>query len=69
MTRAPDSAIDEPLACSACGRLLLADPDDDPVGRRGLPLCGECNRERNFAAVEELELFDDADDTDDTNDA
>jgi len=74
VTRAPASATDEPSACAHCGRLLLDDLEDDPVGESGPPLCGECNRNRNFAAVEELDLFDDDDaedpeDADDTNDA
>ncbi len=46
-----------PFVCVACGRPLLGDPEDDPIGESGLPLCGECNRERNFAAIEELSLF------------
>jgi hypothetical protein len=46
-----------PLACATCGRLLLGlDPEDEPEGDAGRPICGECNRERNFAAIEEVEL-------------
>jgi hypothetical protein len=45
------------LICVACGRPLLDVPEDDPVGTSGQPQCGECARERNFAAVEELFLF------------
>ena len=48
---------DPALACAACGRLLIDDPEDDPVGESGLPLCGECNRARNFDA--DLEVLDD----------
>ncbi|MBA2382773.1 MAG: hypothetical protein H0V73_11740, partial [Chloroflexi bacterium] len=43
--------------CASCGTGLIDDPDDDPLGERGLPLCGECNRARNFDADEEAELL------------
>jgi hypothetical protein len=37
--------------CHRCGAPLLADPDDDPTGGPdGLPLCGECVRNRDEAA-------------------
>ena len=42
----------EPLECATCGRLFDGDPEEDPVGESGLPMCGECNRTRNF----EIEL-------------
>ena len=45
--------LDGPLTCAACGRPLLDDPEDDPVGEAGRPICGDCNRARNFAAIEE----------------
>ena len=42
---------DETLLCARCGAPLLDDPDDDPAGGPdGTPLCGECDRNRNFAA-------------------
>jgi hypothetical protein len=43
---------DEALeVCHRCGAPLLDDPDDDPVGGPdGLPLCGECVRNRDEAA-------------------
>jgi hypothetical protein len=47
--------LDPPLACTTCGRPLLDDPEDDPIGAAGSPLCGDCNRARNFDAIEELE--------------
>lgn len=47
--------------CASCGRPLIDDPEDEPAGEAGLPICGECNRERNFAAIEEFELRDDHD--------
>jgi hypothetical protein len=45
-------------ACATCGRPLDGDPEDEPAGDAGMPICGECNRERNFAAIEEAELLD-----------
>jgi hypothetical protein len=45
------------LACTTCGRPLGTDPEDERDGDAGLPICGECNRERNFAAIEEVELY------------
>jgi hypothetical protein len=39
------------LVCVGCGRPLGGDPEDDPVGESGMPLCGECNRARNFDAL------------------
>jgi hypothetical protein len=48
MTEGHDHAI---LHCSRCGRPLLGDPEDDPFGGPGgLPICGECSRERDFEA-------------------
>ena len=32
----------EAVFCVICGNALDGDPDDDP------PICGECNRARNF---------------------
>jgi hypothetical protein len=57
---------DAELMCAGCGRPLLGDPEDDPTGESGQPLGGECVRELNFAAVEEIELlFDDGDEQED----
>lgn len=37
--------------CHRCAAPLEGDPDDDPTGGpAGLPLCGECVRNRDFAA-------------------
>ena len=46
--------------CGNCGTPLDDDPDDDPMGGPdGQPLCGECDRNRNFAAdVETLDAAD-----------
>jgi hypothetical protein len=46
-----------PLACASCGRLFVGlDPEDEPEGDAGRPICSECNRERTFAAIEEVEV-------------
>lgn len=39
---------DEPLLCVLCGRGLNGDIDEDATGEGGLPICGECYREREF---------------------
>ena len=40
---------DAPLKCATCDTELVGlDPEDDPEGESGLPICGECNRARNF---------------------
>ena len=37
--------------CHRCGTPLLGDPDDDATGGvDGLPMCGECVRNRDEAA-------------------
>jgi hypothetical protein len=43
----------DPLAlrCRTCGALLGADDEDEPAGDAGGPICGECNRARNFDAL------------------
>jgi hypothetical protein len=46
------------VTCATCGRPLGTDPEGEPDGDAGLPICGECNRERNFAAIEEVDLLD-----------
>ena len=45
-----------PLRCATCGALLVGDPDEDPTGDRGQPICGECERGRTFDA--DLQLMD-----------
>lgn len=38
-----------PLWCATCGTELVGvDPEDEADGDAGLPICGECNRARNF---------------------
>ena len=48
------------LDCHRCGTPLLGDPDDEPDGGvDGLPLCGECVRNRDEAAdFEQMDLQD-----------
>jgi hypothetical protein len=41
-----------PLRCATCDRELDGDPDEDPTGDAGRPICGECERERNFFAMD-----------------
>jgi hypothetical protein len=36
------------IVCATCGRVLDGDPDEDPTGDAGMPICGECARERDF---------------------
>jgi hypothetical protein len=46
--------------CHRCGAPLGGDPDDEPDGGAdGLPLCGECARNRDEAA--DFEVMDMAD--------
>jgi hypothetical protein len=50
----------QPLECATCGRALDGDPEGDPKGENGQPLCGGCNRARNFdVELEELSQNDD----------
>jgi hypothetical protein len=50
----------ELLSCERCGAPLMGDPDDDPFGGPGgAPYCGECARNRDFAAdVSALDMAD-----------
>lgn len=36
------------LSCLTCGNPLGLDAEDEPTGDAGGPICGECNRARNF---------------------
>jgi hypothetical protein len=48
-----DSTVDEPiLLCAACGTVLNGDPDEDPTGDAGMPICGNCARERDFFVMD-----------------
>ena len=53
--------LDDDLECATCGRTLGQDPEDEPEGDAGMPICGECNRMRNFEAIEEFDLWNDLD--------
>jgi hypothetical protein len=59
----------DPILCATCGRALTGDPDEDPTGDAGQPICGECARERDFFVLDiadgELDgrLDDDSDET------
>jgi predicted amidophosphoribosyltransferase len=46
--------VDDSDTCASCGRELDSDPEDDPTDPGG-PICGDCNRARNFDAIEEEE--------------
>ena len=46
-------------ACATCGAILDGDPDEHPTGDAGRPICGECERSRNFDA--DLQLMDEED--------
>lgn len=55
-----DEASDpDALVCASCGTPLSGDPDEDPTGDAGMPICGECERNRNFDAMLEHELLED----------
>ncbi len=38
--------------CATCGAALDGDPDEDPTGDDGRPICGECARGRVFLALD-----------------
>lgn len=44
--------------CATCGRQLGSDPEDEVDGDAELPICGECNRARNFDELESTALTD-----------
>lgn len=46
------------LRCATCGRPLDGDLEDEPFGDAGRPICGACNRARNFDVIAEFELGD-----------
>jgi len=47
------------LFCATCGELLGDDPEDEPDGDAGQPICGECNRARNFDVLREAQAAED----------
>ena len=51
MQRSTVSSEDDWLNCHRCGQPLGNDPDDEPDGGvDGLPMCGECARNRDESA-------------------
>jgi hypothetical protein len=40
------------VICVSCGHALGGDPDEDPTGDAGLPICGECARSRDFFVLD-----------------
>ena len=46
-----DAAFFPYLVCANCGTFLLGDPDEDPTGDGGKPICGECERNRNVESM------------------
>jgi hypothetical protein len=51
-----DSTVeDEILRCATCGSPLTGDPDEDPTGDAGMPICGNCARERDFFDIDMLD--------------
>lgn len=45
--------LDALVFCATCGIALDGiDPDEDPTGDAGQPICGNCDRERNFFDLE-----------------
>jgi hypothetical protein len=48
-----DSTVDDLiLVCASCGTPLTDDPDQDPTGDAGMPICGNCARERDFFVMD-----------------
>jgi hypothetical protein len=46
------TSVEVELVCVTCGRALDGDPDEDPTGDAGMPICGECARERDFLSID-----------------
>jgi len=44
--------LDGELRCATCDRALSGDPDEDPTGDAGQPICGECYREREYFSMD-----------------
>ena len=48
-----DPTVDDvAVRCATCGRELDGDPDEEPTGDAGRPICGECRREREFFDID-----------------
>lgn len=46
------AVVDLTLFCAGCGAPLIGDPDEDPTGDAGMPICGNCARERDFFVMD-----------------
>ncbi len=56
---AVDASVDLDFhVCVCCGRLLGDDPEDEIDGEgSGRDICGNCNRGRNWDAIESMEDY------------
>jgi hypothetical protein len=46
----------EPIWCTTCGHALDGlDPDEDPTGDAGQPICGECARATHFQVLDVMD--------------
>lgn len=52
---AEDEFVLGPPACATCGTPLSGDPDEDPTGDAGLPICGECERANHFEVLDAMD--------------
>ena len=43
------------LRCATCGGALDGDPDEEPTGDAGRPICGNCYRERDFFVMDMID--------------
>jgi hypothetical protein len=50
--------LDDPVRCNTYGRTLAGDPDDDPTGDAGRPICGDCWRDREREREDDFVLLD-----------
>ena len=50
-----DEVAEEPLTCATCGTRLDGDPDEDPIGDAGLPICGACERANHFEVLDAMD--------------
>ena len=53
------TVVDATLFCASCAAPLTGDPDEDPSGDAGMPICGNCARERDFFAMDMLDGVED----------
>ncbi len=53
------TVVDVTLSCASCGTTLTGDPDEDPTGDAGMPICGNCARERDFFVMDISDGFED----------